>query len=540
MSKSPSVIEFQVMWDRLIAIAEEQGQVLIRTAFSPVVRECGDISAGIFDPQGRMLAQGITGTPGHVNTMAESVGHFLAAFPTQTMKPGDTYICNDPWKGTGHLNDFVVTTPVFKDSKLVALFSCTSHIVDIGGVHGLDGTDMFMEGLQIPMLKLVDQGKVNETLMAMIRQNSRLPEESEGDVYALASCNEVASRRLVEMMEEFGLGTLDALSAHIIERSREAVLGEIRKLPKGSWTYEMTADGDDTPVTLKARLTISDDGIDVDYAGSSGPARRGLNVPLPYARAYTSFGIGCVVAGHIPNNAGSLDPIRVSAPKGCILNAQPPVAVHSRHAYGQLLPDMVFGCLRQAVPDMIPAESTSGLWIMALHGRRRSGPRDKAAFGLAMTLSGGTGARPGKDGLSATAYPSGVMGTPIEIAETQSPLIFLRKELREGSGGAGSYRGGLGQVVEVASREDAPFSFAATMERVKFPARGCEGGENGAPGWIGLGSGEVLDSKGQHEIAPGQSLVLKTPGGAGLGGAASRDPVLEDSDRCNGLTGVQA
>lgn len=535
MTRTPDIIELQVMWDRLIAIAEEQGQVLIRTAFSPVVRECGDISAGVFDPRGRMLAQGITGTPGHVNTMAESVGHFLAAFPTQTMKPGDTYICNDPWKGTGHLNDFVVTTPVFKDGKLVALFSCTSHIVDIGGVHGLDGTDMYMEGLQIPMLKLVDEGRVNETLMAMIRQNSRLPEESEGDVYALASCNEVAGRRLVEMMEEFGLDTLDALGTHIIERSREAVLAEIRKLPRGSWSYEMTADGDETPVTLKARLTVSDTGIDVDYAGSSGPARRGLNVPLPYARAYTSFGIGCVVAGHIPNNAGSLDPIRITAPEGCILNAKPPVAVHSRHAYGQLLPDMVFGCLRQAIPDKVPAESTSGLWIMAVHGRRLAGPEGKAAFGLAMTLSGGTGARPGKDGLSATAYPSGVMGTPVEIAETQSPLIFRRKELREGSGGAGTYRGGLGQVVEVANREDAPFSFDATMERVKFPARGRDGGDNGASGWIGLGTGEVLAAKGQHTIQPGQSLVLKTPGGAGMGAPDTRDAALATSDKTNGL-----
>ena len=274
MSRSDDIglIDLQIMWNRLIAVVEEQAQVLMRTAFSPIVRECGDLSAGVFDLEGRMLAQAVTGTPGHVNSMAESVKHFLRYFPTETMKPGDAYITNDPWMGTGHLNDFVITTPCFRKGKIVGLFSCTSHLMDIGGLgSGPDATDVFMEGIYIPMLKLIDQGKVNETLMAMIRANTRLPIDSEGDVYSLAACNDVGCERLVEMMDEFEIEDLDTLGGHIIDHSRAAVLEEIRKLPKGTWHNSMTVDGYEAPITLKAALTISDDGIHVDL---TAPRRR--------------------------------------------------------------------------------------------------------------------------------------------------------------------------------------------------------------------------------------------------------------------------
>jgi len=355
-----SLIDLQIMWHRLIAVVEEQAQVLLRTAFSPIVRECGDLSAGVFDLNGRMLAQAVTGTPGHVNSMAESVKHFIAHFPIETMKQGDAYITNDPWMGTGHLNDFVVTTPCFKDGKPVALFSCTSHLMDIGGIgFGPDATDVFMEGLYIPMLKLIDQGVVNETLMAMIRSNTRLPIDTEGDTYSLAGCNDVGCLRLVEMMREFAIDSLDQLGDHICDRSREAVLSEIARLPRGVWRNSMVVDGYDGPVTLAATLTISDEGIHVDYGGTSGASKFGINVPLSYTTAYTVFGLGCVVASQIPNNAGSLLPLTVAAPAGSILNAPKPAPVASRHIIGQMLPDVVFGCLRQIIPERVPAEGTS-------------------------------------------------------------------------------------------------------------------------------------------------------------------------------------
>jgi N-methylhydantoinase B len=534
--KGADLIDLQIMWNRLIAVVEEQAQVLIRTAFSPIVRECGDLSAGVFDLKGRMLAQAVTGTPGHVNSMAESVKHFIRHFPIETMKPGDAYITNDPWMGTGHLNDFVITTPAFKNGRPVGLLSCTSHLMDIGGIgFGPDGTDVFMEGLYIPMLKLIDQGVVNETLMAMIRANTRLPVDTEGDTYSLAACNDVGARRLVEMMDEFGIDTLDTLADHICERSREAVLAEIGTLQKGKWNATMTVDGYDVPVALSATLTISERGIHVDYTGTSPASKFGINVPLSYTTAYTVFGLGCVVASQIPNNAGSLGPLTVSAPSGTILNAPKPAPVASRHVIGQMLPDVVFGCLKQIIPERVPAEGTSCLWNLNVRGQTRSGAGGNYGFSMAVTSNGGTGARFDKDGLSATAYPSGVRGTPVEIAETQTPLIFWRKELRPDSGGAGRTRGGLGQIIEVGSGVDAPFEILAAFDRIAFPPRGRDGGKDGQAGYIGLKSGQTLKGKGFQTVPAGDRLVIMTPGGAGIGDPAERGEAAMQRDIEDGL-----
>lgn len=519
-----SDIELQVMWNRLIAVVEEQAQVLLRTAFSPIVREAGDLSAGVFDREGNMLAQAVTGTPGHVNSMAESVKHFVRVFPVETMKPGDIYITNDPWMGTGHLNDFVLTTPAFHRGKLVGLFSCTSHLMDIGGIgFGPDGTDVFMEGLYIPLLKLADRGKLNETLMAMIRANTRLPIDTEGDVYSLAACNDVGCERLSEMMEEFGLKDLDVLSNHILTRSKAAVLEAIAALPKGKWSNTMTVDGYDEPVTLACTVEVKKNGIHVDYTGTGPASKRGINVPLAYTTAYTVFGLACIVGKDIPNNAGSLAPLTVSAPEDSIVNALKPKPVASRHIIGQMLPDVVFGALRQAIPDRVPTEGTSCLWNLNVRGQTDEEGLGNYGFMMAVTSNGGTGARPMKDGLSATAYPSGVKGTPVEIAESITPLIFWRKEFREDSGGAGRTRGGLGQVIEVGSRIGKPFDLLAAYDRIDHPARGRDGGHNGAPGAVALKSGKKLKGKGFQLIPPDDRLVVMTPGGGGLGDPKARD-----------------
>ncbi len=531
-----SDIERQIMWNRLIAIVEEQGQTLLRTAFSPMVREAGDLSAGVFDREGRMLAQAVTGTPGHVNSMAESVKHFIRHFGLDTMKEGDAYITNDPWMGTGHLNDFVITTPCFHRGKLVALFSCTSHLIDIGGIgFGPDGTDVHMEGLYIPFLKLIDQGEVNETLMAMIRANTRLPVDTVGDTYSLAACNDVGCQRLTEMMSEFGLADLDDLSAHICARSEATVREEIAALPKGSWSNTMVTDGYDSPIELTATVTISDDGIHVDYTGTSPVAARGINVPMSYTTAYTVFGLACVVGRDVPNNAGSLAPLTVSAPEGCILNAPKPAPVCSRHVIGQMLPDVVFGCLRQAVPDRVPAEGTSCLWNLNVRGRIKGGEGGQYGFSMTVTSNGGTGARPEADGLSATAYPSGVKGTPVEIAEQITPLIFWTKEYRPNSGGAGRMRGGHGQIIEIESRIGEPFELLAAYDRIDHPARGRDGGQDGAPGMVAFKSGKTLPGKGFLMVPPEERLVIKTPGGAGIGDPAKRDPARVAAERKAGL-----
>jgi len=534
-------INLQVMWNRLIAVVEEQAQTLMRTAFSSMVRECGDLSAGVFDLKGRMLAQAITGTPGHINAMAESVGHFIEHFPLESMEDGDIYITNDPWKGTGHLNDFVVTTPCFLGGKLVAIFSCTSHLIDIGGIgYGPDAKDIHAEGIYIPFLKLAERGQMNSTLLAMIKANTRQPIETEGDVYSLAACNDIGCERLRGMMNEFDLSDLTELADSIIERSHEAVLAEIAKVPPGIYKNTMTVDGYDRPIELTATTTVSKDSVHVDFDGTSPLAPFGINVPIIYTTAYTCFGLSCIISPQIPNNAGSLAPFTVSAPVGSILNAPFPNPVATRHVIGQMLPDVIFGCLRQTVPERIPAEGASCVWSLMLRGLAARRNTIDGGFTITANTNGGTGARPMKDGLSATAYPSGIRGTPIEITESTSPIVYWRKEYRPNSGGAGKFRGGNGQIVELSSLDSEPFEILAAFDRIDFPPRGQDGGVDGANGHLSLSSGKVLRGKGFQNIPADDHLIALTPGGGGLGHPFDRDPAAVQQDIIDELVSVEA
>lgn len=537
-------IQMQIMWNRLISVVEEQAQTLVRTAFSPIVRESGDLSAGVFDISGRMIAQAVTGTPGHVNSMAASVKYFLEAFPANTMCEGDVYITNDPWKGTGHLNDMVVVTPAFLDGRLVALFACTSHLVDIGGIgFGPDGRDVIEEGLYIPFLRLIDRGERNQTLIDILRGNSRYPTEAEGDVLSLAACNDIGVDRLIEMMREFSLVTLDGLADHIVEQSRKAVEASIADLPNGSYRASMRVDGYGTPIDLVATLTVADRTITVDFAGSSAPSAKGINVPLTYAQAYATYGVRVLIGSDIPNNAGSLGAIKVIAPADSILNAQRPAPVSSRHIIGQMLPDVVFGCLAQIPGVTPPAEGTSCLWNLILEslGSSTNGATvGSSRFSVLAVQTGGAGARRALDGLSATAFPSGVSGVPVEIIETISPLLFRCKELRPDSGGAGAQRGGLGQRIEIVNRENADFDLYAALDRIDHAPRGRAGGATGAPGYVGLRSGKRLQGKGRQTIPGGDALVIHTPGGAGYGPARERRREAVRDDLTNGLVSAGA
>src|SRR6185437_2869086 len=450
-------IHSQIMWNRLIAVVEEQAQTMIRTAFSTSVREAGDLSAGVFDRQGRMLAQAVTGTPSHVNSMANGVIHFLDKYPLAGMQPGDHYITNDPWLTSGHLHDITVVTPSFYRGQAVGLFANTIHVVDIGGLGmGPDGRQVFEEGLAIPIMPLAREGRMNDDLRRLVRANVREPLQVEGDIYAAAACNDEGSRRLLEMMDEFEIANLDRLGDSIIEASREATLAQIRAPPKGTYRNSLTMDGYDKPLLLNAALTISDDGIHVDYSGTSPASSHGINVVYNYGLAYTAFGVKCLVAPEVPNNAGSLAPITMSAPKGCVLNVKRPWPVAARHTVGQMLPDVVFGCLHQVMP--VPAEGASSLWNPQIFGggslvdevAEGSDANALPMFSAVIFHCGGAGARPTKDGLSATAFPSGVRTIPVEATESVAPVVFHRREFREGSGGPGRFRGGLGQIIELA------------------------------------------------------------------------------------------
>src|SRR5690348_2215497 len=541
-----SQIHVQIMWSRLIAVVEEQAQTLVRTAFSTSVREAGDLSAGVFDAEGRMLAQAVTGTPGHVNSMANAVKNFLAVYPLETMAPGDHYITNDPWLTCGHLHDFTVVSPTFLDGKPVGLFAATVHVVDIGGLGmGPDGRQVFEEGLAVPIMPLARGGEMNKDLLAIVRANVREPLQVEGDIYALAACNDEGSRRLVEMMREFEINHLETLGNTIIESSRAATLDAVRKLPNGTYRNSLRMDGYDKPLLLNAALTIGEDGIHVDYSGTSPASAYGINVVYNYCLAYTAFGVKCVVAPEVPNNAGSLAPITVSAPEGCVLNVQRPWAVAARHTVGHMLPDVVFGCLHQVMEGGVPAEGASSLWIPQIYGgadvldefgaeEGRAVP-DINPFSTAIFHCGGAGARPGKDGLDVTAFPSGVRTTRAGATEAVAPVLFRRREFREGSGGAGQFRGGLGQIIERGGADGTPIAMLCNFERVGNPARGRDGGGTGAPGRVTLVSGKSIGPKGRQSVPGGDFIRLELPGGGGFGNPTERDPEQVALDVADGL-----
>jgi N-methylhydantoinase B len=536
-------IQQQIMWNRLIAVVEEQAQVMIRTAFSTTVREAGDLSAGVFDLKGRMMAQAVTGTPGHVNSMAESVGHFLRKFPAETMQPGDHYITNDPWLGTGHLHDLTVVTPAFHRGRIVGLFANTAHVIDVGGLGmGPEGRSVFEEGMYIPIVKCFDRGRANETFFDFIRAGTRLPVELEGDVYSLCACNDAAAKRLAEMMAEFGMESLEKLAESIFAASRAATMEQVARIAKGTYRAEIFSDGYEAPVRLAAAMTIHDDGISVDFAGTSGLSGRGINVPPAYCRAYSCFGIKVAVAPEIPNNWASLAPFTMDIPEGCILNAPRPYPVSVRHVVGQLLPDLMMGCLAQAIPDRVAAEGSSCLWNPPLRGGSAvSGAASELPdFEVITFNSGGTGARPTRDGLDGTAFPSGVRTMPVEATENFAPVVFWQKQLRPDSAGAGRTRGGFGQVMEIGAAGEAEFAVNAIFDRVGNPPKGRFAGASGAPGVVALKSGASLRTKGFQIIPKGDRLMLLLPGGGGMGDPRARDPGLIARDVRSGLVSAQA
>jgi N-methylhydantoinase B len=539
MTSLDPAISRQIAWNRLIAVVEEQAQTLMRIAFSPTVREAGDLSAGVFDTEGRMLAQAVTGTPGHVNAMAAAVGHVLRRFPLRAMRPGEAFITNDPWLGTGHLNDFTVVTPIFRSGAPLGLAASTSHMADVGGLgFGTDAQDVHEEGLYVPIMPLTRAGVFDETLLALIRANVRFPTEVEGDLRALAACNEVCAARVAGLAEELGMADLVDLARFILEASERGMRAAIRELPEGRYSHSMTIDGMDAPLTLWASLAIADGEIEIDFAGTSPKVGRGINVPMIYTEAMASFGVRAVVGGRIPNNAGSLMPVKVRAPEGCVLNAPYPSPVSARHVVGQMIPDVILGCLAQAAPGRVPAEGASALWILAMSGGETGERGDHRPFSVNCFHNGGTGARPGKDGLSATAFPSGVRSGSVEVTEAGAPLVFWRKAFRPGSGGAGRYRGGLGQTIEVGHLDGRAFTVSCLFDRVDHAAQGRLGGGPGALGSVSLGAGAILSAKGRQTVPAGETVVFETPGGGGLGDPGDRDADHVARDAAAGLGAI--
>ena len=538
MTSRHSTVSYQVMWNRLISVVEEQAQALVRTAFSTSVREAGDLSAGVYDPQGRMLAQAVTGTPGHVNAMADAVAHFIRRIGRQNMFEGDVYITNDPWEGTGHLHDITIVSPSFFKGSLVGFFACTAHVVDVGGRgFGADAASVYEEGIYIPIMKFAERGEVDNTLIAIVRGNVREPDQLIGDIYALATCNEIGHRRLVDMMEEFKLENLEEIAGFILENSRRATLEKISGLPRQSASGEMTIDGFEKPITLKVKLTIGEDRILSDFEGTSGLDKKGINVPLVYTKAYACYALKCAIAPEIPNNHASLEPFEIVAPENTIVNAVHPAPVALRHIIGHMIPDTVYDALDKILPATVPAEGAGCLCNFQVSLRPRTdapAPKEAVRAEVLTFNSGGSGARPTQDGMNATAFPSGVMTMPVEATEHTGPVIIWRKELRPDSGGVGKFRGGLGQFMEVGAVEGHEFDIQAMFDRVAHPARGRHGGAEGAPTTIARDDKTEMKGKGKQFVPHGRKVLMAFPGGAGYGKPSERDSQLVRRDFAQG------
>jgi N-methylhydantoinase B len=520
-------VTLEICWNRLIGVVNEQATALQRTSFTSIVREAGDLSAGVFDRRGFMVAQAVTGTPGHINSMALAMKHILAEYPLERLHPGDVLITNDPWKTSGHLNDVTICSPVFRGDDCVAFFASTCHTADIGGhVLSAEAREVYEEGLFIPIMKLYEAGRPNVALVSLIRANTRLPEMVLGDFHAQIAGGAVGGERLLEFMAEFGLPRLEPLADEIITRTERAMREAIRALRPGAYEYAITSDGFDEPITIKVRCEVRGDELHVDYAGSSPASRRGINVVMNYTEAYTTYGVKVIVSPDVPNNEGAFRPVRITAPPGSILNVQHPAPVAARHVIGHFLPHVIAGALGQAVPDRVMAEGAANIWGIQVSGT----DMDNHPFTHVFFSSGGTGARAIKDGLSATAFPSGVLGTPVEVIESLAPLIVEEKSLRPDSGGAGRYRGGLGQTIAFRARTREPFVCSVLCDRTRTPALGFAGGDPGGLGEVLIDGVRPANPKAEHVVPPGALVEVRIAGGAGYGPPTERDPDLVDRD----------
>jgi N-methylhydantoinase B len=512
------LLTVEIVWHRLVNAATEQWQALLRTAFSTVVRESEDCAAGIFDATGNLLAQAPKGTPGQINSMATCIGNFLAAHPPEDLHAGDVLISNDPWKTAGHLNDITVVTPVFRGERLVGFMGTCAHSLDIGGRgFASDGQSTFEEGLFIPIMKLADRGRLDPTLLALIRHNVRSPDLVIGDILAQATCNEVGGSRMLAVLDEFGLEGFDDIGREILARSESVLRRAIAEIPDGDYAGEVISDGFSEPVMLRCVVRVRGDALTVDFAGSSPQVPWGINVPLCYTASYTTYALKCALAPNVPNNAGTFRAIDVAAPPGSVLNAIRPAPVAGRHIIGNFQPLAVYQALAAALPDKVIAGS-SVLWITTVQGRDAEAKEFTSTF----FASGGMGARPDKDGLSATSFPGNIAMTPIEMLESVTGVVVEHKALRPDSGGPGRCRGGLGQDMAFTVEAGEAFSVNTMNDQLLSPPFGLAGGGAGGPAGFTIGDERPERPKARRRVATGVPVLLRLPGGGGYGDPLDR------------------
>ncbi len=528
-------VTLSIAWSRLLAIVDEAGAALQRTAFSTVTRESNDFAVVLMDRQGRSVAQSSISVPSFLGVMPIMTKKLLAGpFPYDSWKPGDTAITNDPWWCAGHKPDIGLVSPIFKQGELIAFIGTIAHAPDIGGtLWGAGARDLYEEGLSIPPTLLYRQGEPNHTLFSIIEANVRSAKQTIGDIRAQLAANDQGSRDLLDLLEEMGVANIDALAKQVQDASEKAMREAIRAAPDGVYRYAYHADGDgaDEPVRLQVAVHIDGDEILVDYEGTSPAHTLGINAVLNYTYAYTAYPIKCAFSPNVPNNEGSFNPVRVVAPEGCLVNAQPPMPVGARNITGNILHAAVFGALAQAVPERVQADCGSACWSVVLNGLHEDSGEEFVEY---FFLNGGYGARPDRDGVNVLSFPTNVANVPIEVLERSMPLRFGEKSLIPDSGGDGAYRGGLGQRISFQWLGKGPVHLSLLTEKTRTRPVGVLGGKDGAGGKIRIEPERPLAPKGLNKLYPGDTLTLDLPGGGGYGPPEDRDPQRRRRDRALG------
>ncbi|MFT5444903.1 MAG: N-methylhydantoinase B [Gammaproteobacteria bacterium] len=522
-------ITLEILWSRLISIADESAAALLRTSFSTIVRESNDFATVLMDGNGDSLAENTGGIPSFNGILPRTVKHFLARFPKQTWKPGDCVITNDPWLATGHLPDITMVMPIFHDGQLVGFSGSIAHSPDIGGsLWSADCRELFEEGLRIPPMKYLREGEINEDLHEIILGNVRVPDQVLGDLHAQVTANRVCGRRLQEFLDDAGMVDLTALSSTLLERGDQAMRRAIEVVPDGVYHAVTDADGFDEDTThIECTITIKGSEALIDYAGTSGQINRGLNCVMNYTDAYSTYPLKCALDPDTPRNEGSYRPITVTAPEGSILNPLYPAACNARQLTGHLLAGVIYKALAQAVPDRVIADCGGAPSMRAVFS---GGDGRGRRFSQILFASGGMGASTQGDGLATTAFPTNAGAGSVEAFESIAPLVVWKKTLRTDSGGPGQRRGGLGQEVEVESRSSESLQLSLLSDRWKHPAQGMLGGHPGGRTEISFDDGRIPHQKSRTHIEPGQRLRLSYAGGGGVGDPLqrSRESVRDD------------
>ena len=508
-----NAIELEILWKRLISVVDEAAAAFVRTCFSTLVRDGNDFAIVLTDAQGRSLAQSNMSLPGFIGCLPATVRHFLAKFPAETMREGDVFITNDPWKGSGHIHDVTTVTPIFRQGRLVAFAAVVSHLPDIGGrLRSNSSREIYEEGLQIPLAKLLDAGRPNDVLIEVIMQNIRVPDQGMGDIWAQVSACRMMGERLQPLLDKVNL---EDLGAAVRARSEKAMREAIRRLPDGVYSSTIQHDGFESPIVIQCKLAVNGDRIDIDFAGSSAQVARAMNVVPVYTFAYTVYGIKALLCPDIPNNEGSILPITTTAPLGSIFNPTYPAASGGRSAIGHLLPAAVFKALAAVLPDKVWAGGSpnSSMTMSGEWGGKYGGKR----YAVVNFLNAGQGATARRPGFSALSFPANLGNTPVEVMEGLAPIRVLRREIRRGSGGGGRHRGGDGLRFEFELLSDAKEATASfLMTQLKSVPAGLAGGGAGQPGRL-LINGEQVDPTEPRILRAGDRVIMETAGGGGYG-----------------------